>query len=492
MKRKRGIIAAVALIAVVVLVFVGYNIYRYPALFKSLSDESLSDEAVNALREEIAAAEDKQILVAYFSHSGTTRTVATALSEETGADLFEISPQQEYSDVYRQSNREIRNDERPALSDTVENMEEYDIVFVGYPVWWHATPAPVNTFLESYDLSGKLIIPFCTSGGSDIDETMPTFLNSCEGLAVYGGRRISGTSELSSWLEDLNLNLDGIIAQGAENGPESIPGASESGTVDIRVSDQPVYEYETQEMVARRDGNQIYGVLYIPQDAGEVMPAIIYSHGFGGSHRSGSQYAAAMAARGYVVYCFDFCGGSSGSRSDGSPYDISIFTEQEDLEAVISMIQSLEYVDEDNLFLMGTSQGGVVSAITAADHIDEIRGMVLLYPAFVLVDNANELFQSPEEIPDTQFFLWMDVGRAYFEPLLDYDIYADIEAYDKDVLILHGDADSIVPLSYSERAAEVYPSAELEVLQGAGHGFSGENAQAAIAFMTEYYNSHIN
>ena len=93
MKRKRGIIAAVALIAVVVLVFVGYNIYRYPALFKSLSDESLSDEAVNALREEIAAAEDKQILVAYFSHSGTTRTVATALSEETGADLFEISPQ---------------------------------------------------------------------------------------------------------------------------------------------------------------------------------------------------------------------------------------------------------------------------------------------------------------------------------------------------------------------------------------------------------------
>ena len=135
MKRKRGIIAAVALIAVVVLVFVGYNIYRYPALFKSLSDESLSDEAVNALREEIAAAEDKQILVAYFSHSGTTRTVATALSEETGADLFEISPQQEYSDVYRQSNREIRNDERPALSDTVENMEEYDIVFVGYPVW---------------------------------------------------------------------------------------------------------------------------------------------------------------------------------------------------------------------------------------------------------------------------------------------------------------------------------------------------------------------
>lgn len=140
---------------------------------------------------------------------------------------------------------------------------------------------------------------------------------------------------------------------------------------------------------------------------------------------------------------------------------------------------------------MGTSQGGAVSAITAAKHVDEIRGLVLLYPAFVLVDNANERYQSPEEIPDTQFFMWMDVGRAYFEPLLGYDIYADIEAYDKDVLILHGDEDSIVPLSYSERAAEVYPSAQLEVLQGAGHGFSGENAQTAINLMTEYFQSHV-
>ena len=70
-----------------------------------------------------------------------------------------------------QSNSEIRRGARPELSETVNGMEEYDIVFVGYPVWFHATPAPVNTFLESYDLTGKLIIPFCTSGGSDISET---------------------------------------------------------------------------------------------------------------------------------------------------------------------------------------------------------------------------------------------------------------------------------------------------------------------------------
>lgn len=85
-------------------------------------------------------------------------------------------------------------------------MAKYDIVFVGYPVWWHATPAPINTFLESYDLTGKVIIPFCTSGESDIDETMPTFLDSCENLAVYGERRISGASEVDAWLSELGFH----------------------------------------------------------------------------------------------------------------------------------------------------------------------------------------------------------------------------------------------------------------------------------------------
>lgn len=260
---------------------------------------------------------------------------------------------------------------------------------------------------------------------------------------------------------------------------------------DILVSDEPIYEYEAQEMYTSREGNQIYGVIYIPKDAGEKMPAIIYSHGFGGSHQYGADYAEAMAARGYVVYCFDFCGGSPGSRRDGSTLEMSLFTEQEDLEAVITMIQGLDFVDRGNLFLLGTSQGGAVSALAGAEHMDEIRGMILLYPAFVMVDRANELFSSPEEIPDSYYFMWMDVGRAYFEPLIDYDIYADIAVYDKDVLLIHGDADGIVPLSYSERALEVYPSAELKVMEGAGHGFSGEDEETAIQYITEYCNSRV-
>lgn len=259
---------------------------------------------------------------------------------------------------------------------------------------------------------------------------------------------------------------------------------------DASTSLEAPYEYETQELYAQRDGMQIYGVITIPQNAGEKMPAVIFSHGFGGTHAVGTQYAHALAQKGYVVYCFDFCGGSPGSRSDGSTLEMSLFTEQADLEAVISMIQGLDYVDGENLFLMGTSQGGAVSAITGAAHPEEIRGMVLLYPAFVMVDNAKELFPSAEEIPDTYYFMWMDVGRTYFEPLLDYDIYGAIAAYDRDVLLIHGDADSIVPLSYSERAVEVYPSAELKIIPGGGHGFYGDDARQTTDYILEYLAVH--
>ena len=293
---------------------------------------------------------------------------------------------------------------------------------------------------------------------------------------------------LLSFVLLLLFSLGGCAAEG-ESRPENGPPQETQGEIPS-VPSETLYPYETQELCARRGGNDIYGVIYIPRDAGEKMPAVIFSHGFGGTHSVGTQYAEALAQKGYVVYCFDFCGGSPGSRSDGSTLEMSVFTEQADLEAVISMMQGLPYVDSRNLFLMGTSQGGAVSAITGAAHPDEIRGMVLLYPAFVLADNANELFQSADEIPDTYYFLWMNVGRAYFEPLLGYDIYAEIAAYDSDVLLIHGDADSIVPLSCSERALEAYPSAELKVISGAGHGFSGDNARQAVDWILEYLEDH--
>lgn len=107
-----------------------------------------------------------------------------------------------------------------------------------------------------------------------------------------------------------------------------------------------------------------------------------------------------------------------------------------------------------------------------------------------MVDDAKERFGSAEDIPDTYYNMWMTVGRVFAEDLLDYDIYGAISAYRRDVLLIHGDADGIVPLSYSEKAVEAYDSARLEVLPGAGHGFSGEDAGQATDWMLEYLNTH--
>lgn len=248
--------------------------------------------------------------------------------------------------------------------------------------------------------------------------------------------------------------------------------------------------YTTQEFPVWNEDKRIYGVLYLPQETAEKFSTVIFSHGFGGNYQVGAQYAEALAAQGYVVCCFDFCGGSPYSRSDGSTLEMSIFTEQADLETVLHAMQALPFVDADNIFLMGTSQGGAVSAITAAANPEAIRGAILLYPAFNLVENTQARFRSAAEIPDTYFLLWMTVGRAYAEPLLDYDIYRAAAAYPKDVLLLHGDADEIVPLAYSQKALAYYPSARLEVLPGAGHGFYGADAAQATTWMLDYLEAH--
>lgn len=254
---------------------------------------------------------------------------------------------------------------------------------------------------------------------------------------------------------------------------------------------QETQRYDIEELSVTLDGQRIYGLLYLPRERQEPLPAVIFSHGFGGSHDVGDPYARALAGMGYTVYCFDFRGGSHGSRSDGSVLDMSIMTEVDDLAAVMETIRSLPTVNADEVFLMGTSQGGLVSAITAARHPQEVRGLILLYPAFVLVDMAQQRYKNANDIPETGFFLWMTVGRAYFEPLLDYDVYADVAAYMEDVLILHGDADGIVPLSYSERALTAYPSAQLMVIQGAGHGFYGEDEALALQAIAGYLDARL-
>jgi flavodoxin len=153
-------------------------------------------------------------LVAYFSASGETARLAKTLSEAIGADLHEIKPNEPYtSEDLNWRNKNSRssmemNDKRsrPAIENTVENMEEYDTVFVGFPIWWYIAPTIINTFLEQYNLSGKTIIPFATSGGSGMGRTNEYIKDSCTGAVLKDGKRFSpgaSAAELKTWAENL-------------------------------------------------------------------------------------------------------------------------------------------------------------------------------------------------------------------------------------------------------------------------------------------------
>ena len=153
-------------------------------------------------------------LVAYFSASGVTAKVAEKLSEAIGADLYAIEPEVPYTkadldwmDKKSRSTIEMNNPaSRPAIAGKRDNMNDYDTVFVGFPIWWYVAPTIINTFLESYDLTGKTIIPFETSGGSDMGKTNEKLLPSCKGAKLLNGKvfkaSVSG-ADLAKWAEGL-------------------------------------------------------------------------------------------------------------------------------------------------------------------------------------------------------------------------------------------------------------------------------------------------
>lgn len=153
-------------------------------------------------------------LVAYFSASGVTAKVAEKLSEAIGADLYAIEPEVPYTkadldwmDKKSRSTIEMNNPaSRPAIAGKRDNMNDYDTVFVGFPIWWYIAPTIINTFLESYDLTGKTIIPFATSGGSDMGKTNEKLLPSCKGAKLLDGKvfkaSVSG-ADLAKWAEGL-------------------------------------------------------------------------------------------------------------------------------------------------------------------------------------------------------------------------------------------------------------------------------------------------
>ncbi len=148
-------------------------------------------------------------LVAYFSASGVTKRYAEKMAKVTGADLFEIKPDIAYTkaDLNWQnpdsrSSVEMKNpDSRPAIAEKLSDMDSYDTVFVGFPIWWYVAPTIIDTFLESYDFSGKTVILFATSGGSGMGKTADVLRNICPDADIRDGKVINGMSDekIAQW-----------------------------------------------------------------------------------------------------------------------------------------------------------------------------------------------------------------------------------------------------------------------------------------------------
>lgn len=180
------------------------------------NDSSASGEGAGGSNSSSTPAETgANALVVYFSWSGNTENVAKAIQSQTDSDIFEIVPATPYSDDYDAvvdlAQAEQSEDARPAIADSIENIADYNVIYVGYPNWWGDMPMILYTFFDSYDFSGKTVAPFCTSGGSGLSDTVNAIKELepnavvTEGLHIGSGASSNPDGAVSEWLSEIGL-----------------------------------------------------------------------------------------------------------------------------------------------------------------------------------------------------------------------------------------------------------------------------------------------
>lgn len=224
-------------------------------------------------------------------------------------------------------------------------------------------------------------------------------------------------------------------------------------------------KYTAEDIWLKNGSKNIFGTLYKAESGNKNQPIAILSHGYNGNSVYNKFIAKSLASSGISVYAFDFCGGGTKSKSDGETNDMSVITETGDLNAVIEQVKNWDWVDKENIFLIGESQGGCVSALVAAKR---------------------------DDIPNrSRAFMGMAIGKKYYEDILGMDIYGEIAGFKNPVLIMHGTADNVVDYSYSEKANRVYENSELVAFEKAGHGFNSEDSEKAVKYAYDFISENI-
>ena len=230
----------------------------------------------------------------------------------------------------------------------------------------------------------------------------------------------------------------------------------------------------------------IFGIISKPRQTGSRQPVAIIAHGFNGTHYSGYSYFETLNKLGYQVYAFDFPCGSLYSQSDNNTMNMSIHDEVSDLQAIVRYFKNQPDVDANNIVLIGESQGGLVSAMTAASMPNDIRAAILVFPALCIPDNWNERYPTEAEIPDTTKLWNVPLGRNFFLEARKIDVFKTIKKFKHPVLIIQGDKDPIVSMEDSRRAVKIYKDARLHLIPNAGHGFKPDEQRQSLEQISEF------
>lgn len=235
---------------------------------------------------------------------------------------------------------------------------------------------------------------------------------------------------------------------------------------------------------------KIRGYILFPKKMEAVNKTVIVSHGFASTTEQVKSYAKDFAKSGCVVFYYDFCGSGRG-KSDGDSKKMSVLTEKSDLCAVLDYVQSFDFVDKSNIILAGCSQGGFVSALVAAEREEEVSKLVLFYPALCIPDDARKgsilgTKFDPQNIPETFKAIFIQLGAVYIRDAASLDPYKEICTYKKPVIIIHGDKDKIVNVSYAIEANQKYPDSKLVVIKKGDHGFIFHGYKQAMKEALEF------
>ena len=240
-------------------------------------------------------------------------------------------------------------------------------------------------------------------------------------------------------------------------------------------------EFNRDNLIIR---GHVFGEKDHPQDA------VILCHGFMANERMCYKYARLLAEMGYLAITFDFCGGGIISKSDGDSQNMTVFSEKEDLLAVVKGVK--EQFSPTSITLLGCSQGGFVSGLLAAELGNRvIERLILFYPAVCIPDDARKgriMFFSfdPNDIPAILVRFPMKLGGDYARTMIDMDPYEELKGYSGPVLLIHGTADKIVDISYSRKLKDFYPNCRYEEIEGGGHMFKGKADEMACNILRSY------